>query len=179
MRPEETPRTTIQKSYSEFLVDKGYMFTVQDVIQGITQNSTIDILLAFTASGLKDLSFKEVSFGLTSGKVIGRFFQIGDWDDTDSTLLAVGNRNEKKAAENVAQTVFRYKTDGATTPGAGSGTRYLIGGSSSPASSAFSASLDEFPNTINTGGRRLLRFVHDGNAPFDFSIRLIFAEIPN
>jgi hypothetical protein len=155
------------------LVKKGFMYTLQCVISGLTVGATKDILIDPTAFTGKFGVLYDFEYGVTQGKCTAQFFAGGTY--VAGTPMYVANRNENSS--NVALTII---SEDPTVSVLGTGSyKYLAGGEAQGNQLAGGSGGDQnFPTEINTSIPRLLRFVQAGGIDnFDLEIRLVFAEI--
>lgn len=171
--PQETPRISVGECIVNDLVERGLMFTVQKSIQGIDQNSVVDIMfdLSGAVTAKKKLYLVESIFTISSGEARAQFYLPGDYDG--GIALTAYNRDE--TSDNAPTISLSYEIDGDTIPGAELPTSYQLSADKHSAGSG--ASGDDFDTKVNPALSRLLRVTHIGTSKFNLEIRLIWAEI--
>lgn len=157
------------------LVKKGYMYTLQTVIEGLAIGAVTDILIDPSTFIGKFGVLYSFGFAVTQGKAIGQFFAGGTY--SGGTPLLILNRNEN--SPNTPKTTITQAPT-VTAPGNG-GYKYIAGGETQGnnlAGGTTSGEDSNFPTEINLSVPRLLRITQSGGSgTFDLQLRFVFAEI--
>jgi hypothetical protein len=174
-KPSIVSGSNVVSNITVELVKKGYMYTLQTVIEGLDDGAVTDILIDPSAFTGKFGVLYSFGFAVTQGKAIGQFFAGGTY--SGGTPLLVLNRNEN-SSNTPATTITQAPT--VTVLGNG-GFKYIAGGEiqgNNLAGGTTSGEDSNFPTEINLSVPRLLRITHTGvEGTFDLELRLVFAEI--
>lgn len=168
------PGSNVMSNITVELVKKGFMYTAQIVIPGITVAAVTDIRFDPTAFTKDFLVIYEFGFSVSQGKAIGTFYTGGTY--SQGTIIPAGNRNENSS--NTPQSVISYGTGLASVLGTARNS-YFAGAEAQGNNLGGGGGGDtDFPTEINKLGDRLFRIVQTGGTgSFDLELRLVFAEI--
>jgi hypothetical protein len=173
--PSVVPGSSVTSNITVELVKKGFMYTLQTVIEGLSTAAVTDILIDPSAFTGKYGVLYSFGYSVTQGKAIAQFYAGGTY--SGGTPLLVLNRNENSI--NTPKTTITQAPT-VTVLGNG-GFKYIAGGEIQGNNLAGGTTQGEdsnFPTEINLSVPRLLRITHVGAAGgFDLQLRFVFAEI--
>lgn len=172
--PSLVPGSNVVSNITVELVKKGFIYTVQTVIEGIDVEDVVDFYLDPQLFTGKFAVVYEISYTVSQGKGIAQFFTGGDY--SHGTPLIVLNRNENSS--NTPETIISVNPT-ITTLGTGS-FKYLAGSETQGNNIGGGGNKGDsnFPIEINKNVDRIFRVSQTGGSgTFCLEFRLIFAEI--
>jgi hypothetical protein len=168
------PGSNVTSNITVELIKKGFMYTVQTVITGLTVDSVKNFYLDPSAFTGDFLVIYELSYAVSQGKGVGEIFVTGDYEQ--GTLLSAFNRNENSS--NTPQSKISVDP---TINDLGVGTFKYLAGSEAQGNNlgggGFKGNPD-FPLEVNKTLDRIFRVTQSGGSgTYDLELRLVFAEI--
>jgi len=168
------PGSSVTSNITVELVKKGYMYTLQTVITGLTVDTVKNFYFDPSLFTGDFLVIYELSYAVSQGKAIGEIFVNGDYEQ--GTLIPVFNRNE-----NSLNTPESKISVDPTVNDLGVSTFKYLAGSEAQGNNLGGGGFKgdpNFPLEVNKALDRIFRVTQiGGSGTYDLEIRLVFAEI--